>query len=87
MNDSQIIVRGYVFFLAWFLGGLFVLYDESPLISTQPFIAKFFLNSPWTYFEFVNFWFWFVIIPLTFWWYCIRPLQTNSPTKRAFHRG
>ena len=63
---------GFVYFFAAFGFELVSLYGMSPLISTQPFVQKFFTNSPWTYFEFVGFWMWFVIIPIEFWWFVIR---------------
>jgi len=84
MSEAKDALRGGVFFIAWFLGGLFLLYGLSPLISTQPFVFKFFQNSPWTYFEFVSFWFWFVITPILFWWNIIRPV--GQARGRTFHR-
>ena len=75
---------GFVYFLAWFMGGLVVLYGMSPVITQQPFVQAFIGGLPTTpdgraigYFGFVNFFWFFIIVPLLFWWYIIRPIPQH----------
>jgi len=83
MSEAKAALRGGVFFIAWLLGGLMVLYGMSPLLSTQPYFRTLISNQSTTYFDFVGFWFWFVILPILFWWHVIRPVGTYN--RRGFH--
>lgn len=82
MSEAKDALRGSVFFLAWFFGGLMVLYGMSPLLSTQPFVRTMLSNAGWSYFDFIGFWFWFIILPILFYWHVIRPIGTP---RRVFH--
>jgi len=77
MSEAKAALRGGVFFIAWFLGGLMVLYGMSPLLSTQPYLRTLLSNQGTTYFAFVEFWFWFIIVPILFFWHVIRPVGQN----------
>ena len=83
MSEAKAALRGGVFFIAWFLGGLMVLYGMSPQLSTQPFVRIMLSNAGWSYFDFVGFWWWFIIVPILFSWYVIRPVGQNH--KGGFH--
>ena len=83
MSEAKDALRGSVFFLAWFFGGLMLLYGMSPLLSTQPYLQTLLSNQGTTYFAFVGFWWWFIILPILFYWYVIRPAGGNR--RGGFH--
>lgn len=74
MTWAKDIMLGYTYFFACFGFELIALYGMSGFFSTQPFVAHFFANSPWSYFEFVSFWLWIVILPIEFWWFVLRSI-------------
>ena len=89
---SIALFRGYAAFFAILGAGMFILYDDSGIIQRVPFISHLFNGngstvgpSLFSYYEVVNFFFWIIIIPISFYLLCIYSIPKGSG-KGGFHR-
>ena len=78
---SKAAMRGFVFFFAWFGGGLIVLYGFSGFLSTKPAVATI-VNQFGGYFPFLDFFWWTLTVPILIYWYIIRGVPRR---RRPFH--
>lgn len=81
-NESLDVMRGFLFFFAWFGGGLLILYGMSPFLSTRPAIATI-VNGFGGYFQFLDVFWWLITLPILFWWYVLRAI--HSKPRSPFH--
>ena len=78
---------GIVLFIAFFSIGMVVIYGAAPLWQKQPFVGHFFANTPWTYFEFWNFVWWLLIVPMMIFLFLFYPAsKVGAKSRKGFHR-